>query len=101
MNSTITTLLTLLATLVGGLSDASQIASVISTLEQIVAAGIQEVQAVGPMIKNIISALQGNSAVTATQMASLATLDAATDAAFETAAAAAGAPADPAPAASS
>lgn len=91
MNTTLTALVTLLATIVGGLSDASQIATVISTLEQIVASGIAEVEAVGPMIQNIISALQNNTAVTAAQMTQLQALDEATDAAFEAAATADGA----------
>ena len=96
MSSTITTLLTLLATVVGGLTDSTQIATVITTLEQIVAAGIQEVEAVTPYIQNIISALQNNASVTAAQMAQLTALDTAADTAFEAAAAAAGAAPDPA-----
>ena len=88
-------LLALVAQLAPVLSDASQIASVISTLESIMATVTAEVQAVLPMIKNIISALQSNGAITADQMAALTALDAATDAAFEQAAAADGAPADP------
>jgi hypothetical protein len=95
MSSTVTTLLTLLATIVGGLTDNSAITNVITTLEQIIAAGIAEVEAVTPYIKNIISALQNNSAVTADQMTQLAALDQATDAAFEAAATAAGAPPNP------
>ena len=96
MSSTVTTLLTLLATVVGGLTDSTQITTVITTLEQIIAAGIQEVEAVTPYIQNIISALQNNASVTASQMAQLTALDSAADQAFEAAATAAGAPADPA-----
>ena len=95
MSATIETLLSLLVTIVGGLSDSSAIANVISTLEQIISTGIQEVEDVAPIIKNIIVALQGNSSVTAAQMQQLQQLDAATDAAFEAAATAAGAPANP------
>ena len=95
MSATIETLLSLLVTIVGGLSDSSAIANVISTLEQIISTGIQEVEDVAPIIKNIIAALQGNSSVTAAQMQQLQQLDAATDAAFEAAATAAGAPANP------
>lgn len=92
MNSTITTLLALLTTIVGGLSNSSQIASVIATLQQIITTGIAEVETVGPYIKNIIAALQNNAAVTADQMTALQQLDQQTDAAFETAATADGAP---------
>lgn len=98
MSTTIQTLLTLLATIVGGLTDASQITSVIATLEQIITSGAALIEADLPFIKNIISALQNNSAVTADQMTQLQQLDQATDAAFEAAATAAG---DSAPAASS
>jgi hypothetical protein len=91
--SVVTQLLTLLAQIVGGLSDASAITSVITTLENIIAAGIQEIQTVAPMIKNIITALQNNGSITADQMTQLEALDAATDQAFEAAATAAGLPA--------
>lgn len=93
MSSTIQTLLTLLATIVGGLSDSSQIASVIATLQQIITSGVALVEADMPFIKNIIAALQNNGAVTAAQMTALQALDQQTDAAFEAAATAAGAPA--------
>ena len=88
--SIIIQLLTLLAQLAGGLSDANAIASLIATLENIIAAGVEEIQAVAPMIKNIIAALKGNGAITADQMTQLEALDAATDQAFEAAATAAG-----------
>ena len=91
----ITTLLTLIASIAGSLNDAAAIANVITVLEQWITAGIEEVESVGPMIKNIIAALQSNSAITADQMTQLQALDAATDAAFEAAAAAAGAAPDP------
>lgn len=91
--SAITQLLTLLAQIVGGLSDASAITSVITTLQAIIAAGVQEIQIVAPMIKNIITALQNNNSITADQMTQLEALDAATDQAFEAAATAAGLPA--------
>lgn len=89
-------ILALVAQLAPVLSNASQIASVISTLEGIMSAVTAEVQAVLPMIKNIISALQSNGNITADQMAALTALDAATDSAFEAAATAAGAQPDPA-----
>jgi hypothetical protein len=93
--SAITILLTALAQIASVTGEASTIASIVSTLEQIIAAGIEEVETVAPMIKNIIAALQSNTAVTADQMTQLSTLDASTDAAFEAAAAAAGAAPDP------
>lgn len=89
-------ILALIAELAPVLSSATQIASVISTLEGIMSAVTAEVQSVLPMIKNIIAALQSNGNITADQMAALTALDAATDAAFEAAAAADGAAPDPA-----
>lgn len=91
--SAVTQLLTLLAQIVGGLSSTSSIASVITTLENLIAAGIEEIQTVAPEIKNIIAALKANTAITADQMTQLEALDAATDQAFEAAATAAGLPA--------
>lgn len=91
----IAALLSLVSQLAPVLSSASQIASVISTLESLISLATKEVQAVLPMIKNIIAALQGNSNVTADQMTALQALDAATDDAFEQAALAAGAEPDP------
>ena len=89
-------LLALIAEISPALSTASAIGSVITTLENIVGTVTSEVTAVLPMIKNIIAALQGNGNVTPDQMAALTALDAATDAAFEQAAAADGAAPDPA-----
>lgn len=91
----LTALLSLISTLAPVLSSASQIASVISTLENVIGLITKEVQSVVPEIKNIITALQSNGAVTEDQMTALKALDAATDAAFEEAAIAAGAEPDP------
>lgn len=88
-------ILALVAQLAPLLGDAAQIASVISTLETIIATATAEVKAVLPMIKNIITALQSNGNVTADQLAALKALDAATDADFEAAASDDGAAADP------
>lgn len=74
-------------------TESGTIATIIATLENIIVAGVAEVQAVAPMIKNIITALKSNTAITADQMTKLEALDAATDQAFEAAAAAAGLPA--------
>lgn len=93
MSTTLASLLTLLVTIVSGLTDATQIQTVINTLEQIITSGIAEVEVIGPIIQNIISALQNNTAVTANQMIQLGAQDAAVDAAFEAAAIAAGVPA--------
>ena len=67
----------------------SAITSVINALVQIVPALITTVEDVVPMVKNIIAALQSNTAVTADQLAQLQALDAQVDAAFEAAATAA------------
>jgi hypothetical protein len=90
VNSTITSLLALLTTIVGGITDAATITTVIATLEQIIASGIEEVQAIAPLIQNIIGALKNNTSVTATQMTQLETQEAAIDAALDAAAAADG-----------
>jgi hypothetical protein len=88
-------ILALVAQIAPVISDAGSITNIITTLEGFVSAATAEVEAVLPMIKNIIAALKSNGAVTADQMAALNALDAATDAAFEQAAAADGAPVDP------
>lgn len=67
----------------------SAITSVITALVQIVPTLITTVEDVVPMVKNIIAALQSNTAVTADQLAQLQALDAQVDAAFEAAATAA------------
>lgn len=87
-------ILALIAQIAPVISDAGSITSIITTLEGFVSAATAEVKAVLPMIKNIITALKSNGAVTADQMAALNALDTATDAAFEQVAAADGAPAD-------
>ena len=91
----LTALLALVAQLAPTLSSAANIASVIATLETIISDVTAEVTAVLPMIKNIIAALQSNGNITADQMTALTALDAATDAAFESAATADGAAPDP------
>lgn len=93
MSSIITQLLAFLAQIVGGLSDASAIATLITTLTNILAAADEEIQTIAPEIKNIITALKGNNSITADQMTQLEALDAATDQAFEAAATDAGLPA--------
>lgn len=83
------TILALIAEIAPAISDVALIGKIISTLEGIVSVVTTEVQAILPMIKNIIAALQSNGSITADQMTQLQALDAATDAAFEDAATAA------------
>lgn len=64
----------------------SAITSIITALTQIIPVLIQEVEDVVPIVKNIISALQSNTAITPDQQAALVALDAQVDAAFEAAA---------------
>ncbi len=87
----LTQLLPILSTSAG-----STVAAVINTLLQIIPVVVQEATVLITPIKNVIAALSSNPATTAEQMATLATLDAQVDVAFEAAAAAAGAPPDPA-----
>ena len=81
----LTTLLPLLSS-----SGASAIASIIGTLIQLIPLIEQEITALAAPIKNIIAALGSNPATTADQLATLQTLDAQVDSAFEAAASAAG-----------
>lgn len=88
--------ITLILQLVEDVNDnTTAIGKIIAWLEQIVPLVVTEVETVLPMIQNIIAALKSSDAVTDAQLAALDTLEAQTDAAFEAAAKAAGAPADP------
>lgn len=81
-----------LLAVIGQISSAlggTEITAVITTLSQIIPALVGEVEDVVPMIKNIIAALQSNTAITPEQQAQLAALDAQCDQAFEAAAVAA------------
>lgn len=73
--------------LLGAGSTATQIGSVIATLTNLLPLVINEIDTVGPAIKNIISALQANPATTADQLAQLQALDKQCDDAFDAAAA--------------
>lgn len=77
------TILALIAEIAPAIGDVASIDKIITTLEGIVSTVTTEVQAVMPMIKNIIAALRSNGSITADQMTQLEALDAATDAAFE------------------
>jgi hypothetical protein len=93
LTASVVTLLTQMLPLIGGSSDA--LASIIATLVNLIPAVVQEAESLVPEVKAIIAALASNPVATSTQLQTLATLDAQVDAAFEAAAAAAGAPAAP------
>lgn len=90
----IQTLLTLIESLLSeiGIGTSSVVEKILAALIQIVPIIAQNATNFLTPVKNIIAALQSSGAVTADQMAALQALDAQCDAAFETAAAAAGAP---------
>lgn len=88
--------LALILQLVGDVSsNSTAIGKIIAWLEQLVPLIITEVETVLPMVKNIIGALKNSDAITDDQLEALDKLEADTDAAFEAAALAAGAPIDP------
>lgn len=78
------TLLGQLVPLIGG--NSVLIANIVSTLIALIPAITEEVQTLIPMVKNIIAALQADPTTTAAQLATLVTLDAQCDSAFEQAA---------------
>lgn len=82
------TALTVIEDLAPLVSTSSQIGNIISMLETWVPVVAQEASDLVTPIKNIISALSSNSAVTAAQLAALQALDAQADAAFDAALAA-------------
>lgn len=82
------TALTVIEDLAPLVSTSSQIGNVIAMLETWVPVVAQEASDLSTPIKNIISALSSNSAVTAEQLAALQALDAQADAAFDAALAA-------------
>lgn len=86
MLSIITTVLTLVAQFASS-ATVTEITSIIAALEQIVPLLTKEYQDIKPFVTNIINALRGNGQITADQQAQLDALNAATDAAFEAAAA--------------
>jgi len=89
MPAAIVALLSVLATIAPSLGAGGSITAIINALIQIVPVLVNEVEDVAPIVKNIIAALQSNSAITPDEQAQLATLDAQVDAAFEAAATAA------------
>jgi phage-related protein len=86
----VTMLSALLPIITGGAS--TEIDSIINVLIQLIPAVVQEVEQLGPIFTNIITALKGSTAITQAQLAQLATVETQYDAAFEAAATAAGAP---------
>jgi hypothetical protein len=90
MTIALTTLLSLISNLLPLLTssaNANLIGSIISTLEQFLPFIVDEISALYQPVKNIIAALSANPATTAAQLATLQTLDAQADAAFDAAAA--------------
>ena len=83
----------LLPLITGGAS--TEIDTIINVLIQLIPQVVQEVEQVGPIITNIITALKGSAAITPAQLTALQAVEAQYDAAFEVAASAAG---DPLPA---
>ena len=72
------------------LAGTGEVATVISTLAQIVPLAINEAKSLVQPIQNIITQLQGNGAVTADQLTQLNALNSQLDAAFNAAASADG-----------
>lgn len=89
--SAVVAMLIQLLPLISGSS--TTIASILNTLIQLIPLVVQEAEDLLPEIKNIIAALSANPAATTDQLATLQTLDAQVDSAFENAATAAGDPA--------
>jgi hypothetical protein len=75
-------------------NNTTAIGKIIAWLEQIVPLIITEVKTVLPMVQNVIDALKNSDAITPEQFDALDKLEAQTDAAFEAAAKASGAPDD-------
>lgn len=87
--------LTFLSQIAGDLSSPG-ISAAINFLTQLLTLADQEIIALQPEFKNVISTLSGNGAVTAQQLSDMETLAGQVDAAFDAAATAAGAPPPPA-----
>ena len=87
MSGALTLLLTVLAQIAPSLHVSSSITSIITTLVELIPILVKEFQDVVPLVKNIITALRGNNAITEEQLKSLDDLEAKIDAEFEAAAA--------------
>lgn len=88
MNAIIQSVLALITQIAPLIKDSAAIASIISTLEQIIPVIGQEINDLAQPVKNIIAALSANPDTTADQLAALQALDAQVDAAFDAAVAA-------------
>lgn len=87
MNAVVTVVITLLAKLVPAIGANSQlIDDIITALEQIIPVLVKEYQDLVPIVKNIISALQGTDGITADQWTALNALEQQIDAEFDQAA---------------
>lgn len=87
MSAALIALLTVIGQIAPALGSSAAIQGIISTLIGILPTLVQEVEDVVPIVKNIIGALQSNSAITPEQTVALQNLDAQADAGFEGAAA--------------
>src|SRR6185437_15815234 len=85
----VTGIVAFLQALLPEISAASTVAKIIGYLVELIPIVVKVAQDVLPEIKNIIAALQSNSATTPDQLTQLAALDAQVDAAFDAAATAA------------
>lgn len=90
----IVALLTSLLPLIESAGASAVVDKIITTLISLIPQAVQFAEAEVPAIENIIVVLKGNSTVTPEQFAQLQAAEAAIDAAFEAAAAAAGDPAN-------
>ena len=80
-------ILEILTAIAGTTAEASTITSIINALVALIPVLVKEYEALVPVVKNIIAALQANPATTADQLATLQALDAKVDSDFESAAA--------------
>ena len=78
MSAAVIALLSILGQIAGA-TGSTQIASIISFLTSFIPTLIKEVEDVVPFVKNIITALQSNAAITPEQLAQLTALDAQVD----------------------
>jgi hypothetical protein len=97
MTTAITTLLALISAILGelGVGSSTVVEKIIASLIGLVPIIAQGASELAAPVQNIIQALQTSGNATPAQMTALSNLDTEVDAAFEAAAAAAGAPADP------
>lgn len=97
MSSLATSVVAMLAALLPLItgSASTEIDTIINVLIQLIPQVVQEIEQVGPIITNIITALKGSTAITPAQLTALQAVEVQYDQAFEAAATVAG---DPLPA---